>query len=249
MLDAEALERSLESERARLLGLARRLVRDAGDAEDAAQEALARAWTRRRELRSADVRPWLNRILVNLIIDRARSEQRRLLDVAGVEDRWRDDHYSVDPVRMAELLETRDALEDALTRLPAGYRVVVVLHDAEGWRIREIAEALRIGLPAAKQRLRRGRMMVVTALDEADPRRQASLAQPMRCWQARQNVSPYLDNELTAGERQAVEEHLRACPTCPPLYAGLVGVRDALGRLRDPDSVVPPRLADRITGR
>lgn len=246
---AELTDDALGAERPRLLRLARHLVRDATAAEDAIQETLTRAWSRREQLRAGDrVGPWLNRILVNLVIDRSRA-RRDELDLESVEGRWQDDHYSVDPVRALERVEAKDALEDGLARLPAGYRVVVVLHDAADWPVREIAEALDIGLPAAKQRLRRGRMMLVSALDDSDPRRHASLAQPMRCWQARSHISAYLDEELEPEHRQAIEEHLAACPTCPPLYASLVGVREAMGRLRDPDSVVPPKIAERISER
>ncbi len=246
---AEPIDDALAAERPRLLRLARHLVHDAAAAEDATQETLARAWSRRDQLRAGDrVAPWLNRILLNLVIDRARA-RRDELDLETVEERWRDDHYSVDPVRVLEQAEARDQLEDGLARLPAAYRVVVVLHDAADWPVREIAGALEIGLPAAKQRLRRGRMMLVSALDESDPRRQASLAQPMRCWQARSHISAYLDEELHDGRRRAIEEHLATCPTCPPLYASLVGVREAMGRLRDPDSVVPPKIAERIGER
>jgi RNA polymerase sigma-70 factor (ECF subfamily) len=55
-----------------------------------------------------------------------------------------------------------------------------------------------------------------------------------------------MNGELTAPERSAIEAHLRSCPTCPPLYASLVGVRDQLGGLHDPDSVIPPALVERI---
>jgi anti-sigma factor RsiW len=89
-------------------------------------------------------------------------------------------------------------------------------------------------------------MMLVSALAEGDPKREASLAQPMRCWQARRHVSGYLDGELAPAQRRAVEEHLAVCPTCPPLYAALVGVRASLGVMRDPDSVVPDQIAERI---
>lgn len=218
-------------------------------AEDLAQEAALRAWSRRRQLRDgAPVGPWLNRILVNLVIDRSRAH-RDELTVADIEDRWHDDDYTVDPVQVLARAEMRDELEDGLVRLPARYRVVVVLHDAVGWPVSEIADALRIGLPAAKQRLRRGRMMLVSTLAEGDPKRAASLAQPVRCWQARRHISSYLDGELEVPTRDAVEAHLATCPTCPPLYAGLVGVRDILGELRDPDSVVEERIASRITAR
>jgi RNA polymerase sigma-70 factor (ECF subfamily) len=92
-------------------------------------------------------------------------------------------------------------------------------------------------------------MLLVSALAEDDERRQASLAQPLRCWRARRHVSAYLDGELDAATRSAVEKHLEACPTCPPLYASLVGVRATLGGLRDPDTVVEDAMAVRIRGR
>ena len=221
-------------------------MREPAVAEELAQEAALRAWARRRQLREgAPIGPWLNRILVNLVIDRSRKHHAEL-SVSDVEDRWRDDDYTVDPEQVLARAELRDELEDGLVRLPAGYRVVVVLHDALGWPVSAIAEALRIGLPAAKQRLRRGRMMLVSTLAEGNPKRAASLAQPVRCWQARRHISGYLDGELDAATRTAVEDHLAGCPTCPPLYAGLVGVRAILGGLRDPDTVVEGAMATRI---
>ncbi|HEX7472023.1 MAG TPA: hypothetical protein VF323_02995 [Candidatus Limnocylindrales bacterium] len=42
------------------------------------------------------------------------------------------------------------------------------------------------------------------------------------------------------------EAHLETCPTCPPLYASLVGVRATLGGLCDPDTVVEELMAGRI---
>ena len=69
----------------------------------------------------------------------------------------------------------------------------------------------------------------------------------MRCWDARQHVSEYLDGTLDADIARTVEAHLERCPTCPPLYAALVGVHDAVGALRDTDSVVPPSVAERLT--
>lgn len=68
----------------------------------------------------------------------------------------------------------------------------------------------------------------------------------MRCWDARQHVSDYLDGSLAAETKRLVEAHLERCPTCPPLYAALVGVHDAVGALRDTDSVVPPAVAERL---
>ncbi|MEX1295784.1 MAG: sigma-70 family RNA polymerase sigma factor [Candidatus Limnocylindrales bacterium] len=237
----------LSDELPRLSRLAMRLSRDHARAEDLVGEAALRAWTKRGQLREgAPIGPWLNRILVNLAIDRSRARYDEV-DLAGVEDRWRDDDYTVDPEQVLARAEQREDLEDALARMPVGYRTVVVLHDAADMTTPAIADALDIGLPAAKQRLRRGRMMLVSALAEDDPKRVASLAQPMRCWKARSKISAYLDEELQAEGRRAVEEHLAECPTCPPLYASLVGLQEALGDLRDTDKVVPDEIAARIT--
>ena len=92
-------------------------------------------------------------------------------------------------------------------------------------------------------------MMLVSALGEDDERRRASLAQPLRCWRARRHVSSYLDNDIDQATRMMVEAHLETCPTCPPLYASLVGVKTTLGGLRDPDSVVEEAMAARIRDR
>lgn len=166
--------------------------------------------------------------------------------MAEVERVWQDDDYTVDPEVVATRAFEREELEDALVRLPFRYRSVVVLHDMVGWTVAEIATELGIGLPAAKQRLRRGRMMLTTALAQSAERRRALEGVPLRCWDARQLVSEYLDGALSPPERQQVERHLERCPTCPPLYAALVGVRDALGAQRDADSVVAPAVAERI---
>lgn len=243
---SDAFADSLILELPRLVRLATRLVRDAAQAEDCAQETIVGAWRRRDQLREpAALSAWLRRSLVNRIIDRSRVH-RDELDIDAVEADWRDDRYSVAPDRVLERAELRDELEDALARLPVIYRVPVVLHDVVGWTAAEIGQAMEAGLPATKQRLRRGRMMLVTALAEGDERRQASLAQPLRCWRARRHVSAYLDGELDVSTRSAVETHLESCPTCPPLYAGLVGVKASLGGLRDPDTVVEDAIAARI---
>lgn len=64
-----------------------------------------------------------------------------------------------------------------------------------------------------------------------------------------QRVSAYLDGELDEETKSGVETHLAGCPTCPPLYAGLVGVRASIGTLRDPDTVVESAIAGRIRER
>lgn len=215
-------------------------------AADTVQDTIVRALERRDQYRQdAPLGHWLIRIAHNLIIDRARRAQHEVL-VEEVEDNWRDDTYTVDAEAVVQRAATRAELLDALTRLPYIYRSAVVLHDVEGLRVADIADIHDISLPAAKQRLRRGRMAMVSALATGHQRRVAMKGVPMPCWDARQHVSDFLNGDLEPPTAAMVEGHLANCPTCPPLYAALVGVHDELGRLRDPDSVVDPDLERRI---
>lgn len=225
------------------------LARGQSAAEDLVSATVVRALEHRGQYRGeASLRTWLHRILYNLAIDRGRHGSHEV-SVAEVEDLWRDDSYSVDPSIAVERAQSTDVVRDALVHLPHEYRSVVVLHDAEGWPSSEIAHMLDISLPAAKQRLRRGRMMLVSALAGREERRVANRGVPLSCWDARQEVSGYLDDELNADERAVLEAHLGGCATCPPLYHALVGVTATLGALHDPDSVVPAALAQRVRER
>lgn len=222
------------------------VARDRHLASDLVQDTVVRAIERSDQYRGdAPLGAWLKRILRNLAIDRARRSEREVV-VEEIEDDWRTDEYTVDPSVVIERAAEKAELEDALARIPFLYRTAVVLHDAEGWTVREIAELEDIGLPAAKQRLRRGRMALVSALAAGAERREALKGIPMRCWDARRHVSDYLDGVLASETATVVEAHLETCPTCPPLYAALVGVHEAIGGLRDPDSVIPPALLGRL---
>lgn len=232
-----------------LLRYALTLVRDPQLAEDLVQDTVVRA------LQSADsfreessLTTWLHRILHNCAVDQVRRRREDPSDdlEREVEAKWRADDYTVDAATVVERAEVREELLDALVRLPVIYRAAVVLHDMEGMTMRAVAEVQGIGLPAAKQRLRRGRMMAVSALAHGHERAVARQGVPMPCWDARSRVSDFLDDELGPEDRQLVARHLKSCPTCPPLYAGLVGVRAAMGTLRDSDAVVEAGLADRI---
>jgi RNA polymerase sigma-70 factor, ECF subfamily len=244
---------ALPAEAEGLFRFAVTLTRDRERAEDLVQETLTRALERAGTFRGdSSLATWLHRILHNLAVDRARRDREDPTAdmVATVDARWGEASYTVDAAAVVTHAETRAELEDALIRLPVIYRAAVVLHDAEGLTAREVAEVQGIGLPAAKQRLRRGRMMLVDELARGHQRREALRGVPLRCGQARTQVGAYLDGELDDGAAARLVHHLQACPTCPPLVAALSGTTRALrnggGLLRDPDAVLPPGLAARV---
>lgn len=228
-----------------LFRLARAILPQDADAEDAVQEALLRAWRARGGFRGeASASTWLRTVVHNVAVERRRGV--RELPYEDADALWADDAYTVDAERVLQRAETVRSIEDALIHVPTGARAAVLLHDVEGLSVPEIARVQGIGVEAAKQRLRRGRMALVTALDRDERVRRALRNVPMRCWDARRFVSEYMDGGLEAATRSALERHLSTCPTCPPLYTALVGVRAALGELRDSDTVVPPQLAVRL---
>lgn len=235
-----------------LLRYSRSITSDPRGAEDLVQDTLVRALERSVSFRGeSSLATWLHRILHNLAVDQARRRREVPTDLSTdsvaerVETLWRNDSYTVDSALVLERAETAELLQDALLRLPLIYRSAVVLHDEEGLTLSDVAKIQDIGLPAAKQRLRRGRMMLVSELAAGQSQAAAS-GVPMRCWDARHRVSEYMDEELTQRERALLEAHLKSCPMCPPLYAGLMGVRDALSARRDSDAVIPSDLAARI---
>ncbi|MFZ1286715.1 MAG: sigma-70 family RNA polymerase sigma factor [Candidatus Phosphoribacter sp.] len=234
-----------------LLRYARALTRDPVAAEDLVQDTVVRALERGADFRGeASPATWLHRILHHRFVDLTRASRTQPVDAEElaeqVERAWRDDAYTVDAETVILRAERAEELRDAIIHLPVGYRSAVVLHDVQGLTAAHVAEIQDVSLAAAKQRISRGRAMLVTQLARGTERRAALAGVPLRCWDARSRVSDYLDGELDPGAREALEAHLGSCPTCPALYAGLVGVCAALGALRDPDTVIPPTIVNRL---
>jgi RNA polymerase sigma-70 factor (ECF subfamily) len=127
--------------------LAGYLLGEAGEAEDAMQEALARAWRAWPRMREPDsVGPWLDRIVANVCKTRIRKRM-------GIRHVAFDDELEVhapDPFR-ATL--TRDAVGRALERLSPEQRVVVVLRYWRDMPLEQIATRLDVPLGTVKSRL------------------------------------------------------------------------------------------------
>lgn len=132
-----------------------------------------------------------------------------------VEERWQNEANTVDAAVVATRAQTVEEPKDALLRLPLIYRTAVVLHDMEGLTVAEIARIQEIRLPAAKQRLRRAHMMLVSALARGAERRAARRGVPPTCWDARSQVSDYLDDSLPTRDRALDETHLDPAPPVP----------------------------------
>jgi RNA polymerase sigma-70 factor, ECF subfamily len=141
----------------------RHLTRSPWDAEDMAQETLARAFVTLGLLTEAPNNPraWLFRVASNLWLNRTR--QARELPAAVAAD-------VPEPSTNAEPRATREAAGTLVARLSPQERAAVVLKDAFGLSLEEIAEALATTTGAIKTALHRGRAkLVAPEPEEATP--------------------------------------------------------------------------------
>ena len=83
--------------------------------------------------------------------------------------------WETNPEDMFSKTELRHKVEQELLRLPAKYRVVVMLRDLQQFSAEETAEILKIGIPAMKSRLLRGRLMLREALAPSMGKRTANV--------------------------------------------------------------------------
>jgi RNA polymerase sigma-70 factor (ECF subfamily) len=152
----------------RLYSIARRLVGD--HAEDAVQDCLLKAFQRYGQLRTADSGPaWLTSILVNSCRDHARADARRPQEIDFDEAErfslYRKIAYE-DPFPYSDSLHL-DFLSEfgpedvhaVLLRLPALYRIPLVLVHMEGFLAKEVARLLDVPLGTVLARLHRGRKL------------------------------------------------------------------------------------------
>jgi RNA polymerase sigma-70 factor, ECF subfamily len=120
------------------------------NAEDVAQEALARAYRRFRHLRDRGrLRAWLVRVTWRAALDRQRADRRRALRES-------------EPVAPPASESTTDAIAArerathvwrAIDSLPPKLRIVVVLANIEGHDVAEVARLLAIPEGTVKSRL------------------------------------------------------------------------------------------------
>jgi RNA polymerase sigma-70 factor (ECF subfamily) len=161
LTDLSLVQRARRGDEAAFEGLVRRHYRAAYavalaqlgnqmDAEDVCQDAFVRALERLDEIRDpAKFAGWLLQIV--------RNRAHNFRDYRKVRAAQPLEHAAAsapdNPGRDAERAELREELQSALDELSPIQREVVLLHDLEGWKHREIAEALEISEGMSRQHL------------------------------------------------------------------------------------------------
>jgi len=145
--------------------LARYLMRNAADAEDAAQECLLRAFRHFETFRGGPIKPWLLAILRNVC--RAEYGRRGMLTAATesldqaedcVEGVWGDNQGT--PESNALRRFDAETVQRLIAQLPDQFRETIVLREINDLSYREIAEVIGAPVGTVMSRLARARALL-----------------------------------------------------------------------------------------
>ncbi|KDB06490.1 RNA polymerase, sigma-24 subunit, ECF subfamily [Burkholderia sp. lig30] len=169
--DPAAFEGMMRRHNRRLYRLARAILRDDAEAEDALQAVYLSAYRSIARFRGdATLLTWLSRLMLNECFARVRRARRRsdlapTLDVDGQLDE--DDMIDISsdsPERAASRAELRDLLERRIDALPPVFRVVFVLRSVEEMTVEETAHCLALPEATVRSRHHRARRMLRASL-------------------------------------------------------------------------------------
>lgn len=155
----------------RMYRLAFRLTGNQHDAQDLIQDVMLKLYPQHKRIVEVDiVGPWLAKVVYRQFVDNRRRYAVRSLHIVN------DGAYSADPDQApAVQVSTEDLadaefnivrLESAIEKLSEDHRLIINLHDVEGYTISEIAEITGIPMGTIKSRRQRARERLQKLLEE-----------------------------------------------------------------------------------
>ncbi|MGH7034314.1 MAG: RNA polymerase sigma factor [Stellaceae bacterium] len=172
--DEEAIRAIIQRHNGRLYRVARGILRDDAEAEDALQDAYLKAFSHLDGFRGeAGIGTWLSRIVINEALARLR-RRRSTIDWSAVNAgavasaevvKLSQNGARPDPERALAQSQIRRLLEDAIDRLPEEFRLVLLSRAVEEMSIEETAAVLGILPETVKTRLHRARRQLRAALE------------------------------------------------------------------------------------
>ena len=172
--DETAYEELVRNETRHLLAVARRLLRNEEDAQDAVQQAFLSAFRALPAFNGQSrLATWLHRIVTNAALMKIRTRGRRPEDSiedllpSFIEDGHHEEQFTEwslpADARLARR-ETRAHVRQAIDKLPESYRTVLLLRDIEELSTEEAAQVLGVNPNTVKIRLHRARQALLKLL-------------------------------------------------------------------------------------
>jgi RNA polymerase sigma-70 factor, ECF subfamily len=162
--DSAAFELVMRRHNRRLFRVARSMLRDSAEAEDALQDAYLAAFQAMGNYRGeASLATWLSRVVVNQCLGRMRRQARRdnIMPMVSMDSADEQEHAAMPsekfdaPDQAFARAELRAVLERKLDELPEAFRTVFMLRCVEELSVEETAHILNI--PEATVRTRQFR--------------------------------------------------------------------------------------------
>ena len=160
--DMEAFERLIERHQALVAGTVARMLGSNSDVEDVAQQVFIRVWkSAGRYVARAKFTTWLLKITRNLVFNELRRTKRHaqvpLQTEPGVQELPIKDETIASPDAVLLEAELQRSIEGAIMELPETQRMALILRRYEELSYEEIAEILKLSVPAIKSLLFRAR--------------------------------------------------------------------------------------------
>jgi len=174
----------------------------------------------------------------NLSLDELMPDRKELEILSG--------EGSVNPEALAIRSEEAVRLRQAVQRLPASYRIVLVLRDMEGLTDEEVAEITGLRPGTVRVRLHRARLFVRKDLvrqrqhgssgHRVPKPRATHQVRPSRCKAMFAELSNYLDERLDDSLCDELEKHMEGCEPC---QAFIVSLESAVEQCRKSPMEMP----------
>jgi RNA polymerase sigma-70 factor (ECF subfamily) len=171
--DHQAFADLYSLQKSRIYSLCMRMVGNVAEAEDLTQETFLQLHRKISTFRGDSAfSTWLHRLAINAVLMQLRKKGLSLISMDEAMEPDPDSGSSRsfgahDPALIGSI--DRMALERAVSELPAGYRLVFILHDVEGYEHPEIAAMLDCSVGNCKSQLHKARLRLRAALRSDSP--------------------------------------------------------------------------------
>jgi RNA polymerase sigma-70 factor (ECF subfamily) len=166
--DHQAFAQLYSLHKRRIYSLCLRMVGNSAEAEDLTQETFLQLHRKIASFRGDSAfSTWLHRMAINVVLMHLRRKGLNLVSLDEAMEPQPDGGLgrcfgTLDPTLSGAI--DRLALEHAVTDLPAGYRLIFVLHDIEGYEHNEIAAMLDCSIGNSKSQLHKARLKLRESL-------------------------------------------------------------------------------------